>query len=115
MNKGEVMVATYDDAGLLVQLMRWSTEMKLEDGFSVIFAEGFDPDATDRNDLAVGRVLLFGETVGALVKHGVLNRALLLDVFWADGIWSRVGPSALRARERAGDPRLYENFESLVG
>jgi hypothetical protein len=33
------MVATYDDAGLLVQLMRWGTEMKLEDAFSVIFSE----------------------------------------------------------------------------
>jgi hypothetical protein len=109
-----VMVATYDDAGLLVQLMRWSTEMKLEDGFNAIFAEGFDPDDVDRNSPAVGKVLLFGETIGALVKHGVLNRDLVLDVFWADGIWPKVGPSALRARERAGDPRLYENFESLV-
>ena len=37
-----VMVATYDDAGLLVQLMRWGTEMKLEDAYSDIFSEGFD-------------------------------------------------------------------------
>lgn len=107
------MVATYDDAGLLVQLMRWGTEMKLEDGFNSIFSEEFDPDAAD-NDPAVGRVLFFGETVGALVKHGVLNRDLLLDVFWVDGIWAKVRPSALRAREMAGEPRLYENFESLA-
>jgi hypothetical protein len=58
--------------------------------------------------------LFFGETVGALVKHGVLNRDLLLDVFWVDGIWAKVGPSALRAREIAGEARLYENFESLA-
>jgi hypothetical protein len=109
------MVATYDDAGLLVQLMRWGTEMNLEEGFTTIFSEEFDPDASDRNDPGVGKVLLFGETVGALVKHGVLNRELVLDVFWADGIWAKVGPSALRVRERAGDQRLYENFESLVG
>jgi hypothetical protein len=109
-----VMVATYDDAGLLVQLMRWGTEMKLDEGFNAIFAEGFDPDAAN-SDPAVGRVLFFGETVGALVKHGVLNRELLLDVFWVDGIWAKVGPSALRAREGAGEPRLYENFESLAG
>jgi hypothetical protein len=109
-----VMVATYDDAGLLVQLMRWGTEMKLEEGFNVIFDENFDPDAVD-SDPAIARVLFFGETVGAMVKHGVLNRDLLLDVFWVPGIWAKVGPSALRAREGAGEPRLYENFESLAG
>jgi hypothetical protein len=108
-----VMVATYDDAGLLVQLMRWGTEMKLDDGYNTIFSEGFDPDAEDTGR-AVRDVLFFGETVGALVKHGVLNRELLLDVFWADGIWAKVGPSALRVREMAGEPRLYENFESLA-
>ncbi len=57
---------------------------------------------------------MFGETIGALVKHGVLNRDLVLDIFWADGVWALVGPSALRARASAGDPRLYENFEALV-
>jgi hypothetical protein len=108
-----VMVATYDDAGLLVQLMRWGTEMKLDVGYNEIFSEGFDPDAPDTGP-AVRDVLFFGETVGALVKHGVLDRELLLDVFWADGIWAKVGPSALRAREMAGEPRLYENFESLA-
>jgi hypothetical protein len=110
-----VMVATYDDAGLLVQLMRWGTELKLDEGFNQIFAEGFDPEATDLNDPAVGRVLFFGETVGALVKHGVLNRDLVLDVFWVDGIWAKVAPRALHAREMAGEPRLYENFEALAG
>jgi len=108
------MVATYDDAGLLVQLMRWGTEMKLEDAYNSIFDQGFDADTADLNNPAVGRVLFFGETVAALVKHGVLNRELLLDVFWVDGIWPKVAPSALRAREIAGDPRLYENFESLA-
>jgi hypothetical protein len=109
-----VMVATYDDAGLLVQLMRWGTEMKLEDAYNDIFSEAFDAETADLNNASVGRVLFFGETVGALVKHGVLNRELLLDVFWVDGIWPKVGPSALRAREIAGDSRLYENFESLA-
>jgi hypothetical protein len=108
------MVATYDDAGLLVQLMRWGTEMKLEDAFSVIFSEDFDGEAVASDDAAVGRILFFGETVGAMVKHGVLNRELLLDVFWVEGIWSKVAPSALRAREGAGEERLYENFEALA-
>jgi hypothetical protein len=88
--------------------------MKLEDGYSAIFAEGFDPDTADLSNAAIGRVLFSGETVGALVKLGVLNRELLLEVFWVDGIWPKVGPSALRARESAGDPRLYENFEALA-
>jgi hypothetical protein len=30
------------------------------------------------------------------------------------GMWSKVAPAALRAREATGEPRLYENFESLA-
>jgi hypothetical protein len=48
------------------------------------------------------------------VKHDVLNRELLLDIFWADGVWPRVSRHALAAREQAGDARLYEHFEALV-
>jgi hypothetical protein len=29
------------------------------------------------------------------------------------GSWARVGPAALRARERTGVAYLYENFEAL--
>jgi hypothetical protein len=39
---------------------------------------------------------------------------LIDDWLWIEGMWSRVGPAALRAREKFGEPRLYENFEALA-
>ncbi len=108
------MVATYEDANLVVGLMRWGTEMRLEESISVIFSDAFDADDASLNSPDVRKILYFGETVGALVKHNVLDRELLNDLLWVDGIWRKVGPHALRVRERAGEPRLYENFEALA-
>ncbi len=108
------MVATYDDASLVVNLLRWGTEMKLDEAYMTIFSPDFDPSETDPGDPAVSKILYFGETIGAFVKHGVLDKDLMLDIFWADGIWPLVRASALQAREGANDARLYENFEALV-
>jgi hypothetical protein len=66
-------------------------------------------------DLSVQRVLNFGEVVSTLVKQGVLDRGLVMDMWWMEGLWSRVGPAARRQRERLGEPRLSENFEKLAG
>ena len=54
------------------------------------------------------KILLFNETVGTLVKNGLFDRELVYDWLWAAGVWSKVGPAALRAREQAGvpEPRL---------
>jgi hypothetical protein len=107
------MAGTAEDAKLLVQLAQWAAALGVEDASGVIFAEDFDPDAADANDEAVRKVLYFYETVGTLVKNDLLNRDLVLDWTWVAGIWDRVGPAALKARERY-DPRLYENFEALA-
>lgn len=88
--------------------------MGVEDAFRAIFAEQFDPEKTATDDPAVGKVLYFGETVATLVKHNLLDRDLISDLLWFEGIWAQVAPHARHARERAGEPRLYENFEALV-
>jgi hypothetical protein len=62
----------------------------------------------------VAKVLYFCETAATLVKHGLLDRELLLDLLWFEGIWTKVGPHARYARERDNEPRLYENLEALV-
>jgi hypothetical protein len=108
------MVATYDDANVLVQVMRWGTEMGLDEAQAHLFSPDFDPETEPSDSPAVRKVLYWGETVATLVKHGVLDKALFLDVVWADGLWSRVGHHALAAREDANQPALYENFEALV-
>lgn len=107
--------ATHEDAMLMVQLLRWGTEMGLEEALRTIFSEDFDPETEAVDSPVVGKVLTFGEALATMVKHGLLDRGLLIDLLWVEGIWARVAPHARRARERANEPRLYENFEALVG
>lgn len=79
-----------------------------------IFSDDFDPDTAELSDPAVRIVLGFNETVGTLVKNDLLDRDLVYDWLRVAGTWERVGPAALRARERAGVAILYENFEALA-
>jgi hypothetical protein len=108
------MTATHEDAAIVVQLVRWGAEIGLDEATSTLFAEGFDPASASDDDPAVRKVLGFGETVSTLVKHGVLDEALILDLIWIAGVWTRVAPAAAHARARFGEPRLYENFEALA-
>lgn len=108
------MVATYDDAQILVQLLRWDTELGLDDALSAVFSESFDPDELSSDDANVRKILSFGEAVGALVKHHVLDLALVRDTYWFEGMWSKVAPHAMAARAQEGESSLYENFEALV-
>ena len=108
------MPATYDDANLAMQLLRWGTDMELPKALGEILSDDFDPQAADVNDPAVRALLFFGETVGTFVKQGVLDKGLVEDLWWIEGMWSRVGPAALRQREKMGEPRLYENLEALA-
>jgi hypothetical protein len=112
--KENEMPATYEDAQLVVQLMQWETAMGVDDALAVLFMESFDPETAAIDDRNVRTVLTFGETVGALVKHHLLDRDLIRDVFWFDGIWERVKHHALHARNESGEASLYENFEALV-
>ena len=108
------MAATNEDAVLVVQIVRWGTEMQLDEAVAELFADGFDPESASVDTPAVRKILSFGETVGTLVKQGLLNRDLVLDLWWVQGIWARVGPAAMRQREKFGEPRLYENIEALA-
>jgi hypothetical protein len=108
------MAATYEDAALMMQVVRWGTDMGLDEAGRVLFADAFDPEAATADDEPVGKMLAFGETLGTLVKHGILDKDLVLDLWWVAGTWARVGPAALRAREHVGEPRLYENYEALA-
>jgi hypothetical protein len=108
------MAATHEDAVLVVQIVRWGTEMQLDEAVAELFADGFDPESASMDNPAVRKTLSFGETVGTLVKQGLLNRDLVYDLWWVEGIWGRVGPAALRQREKFGEARLYENLEALA-
>ena len=108
------MPATYEDAALILQIVRWGTEMGIDDAGQAVFASDFDVRAASVDDSPVGKLLSFYETVGTLVKHDILDKDLVLDLWWVKGTWDRVGPAALRERERIGEARLYENYEALA-
>jgi hypothetical protein len=108
------MPASHEDAKLIVQLVRWGSESGLDEAVHALFAEDFQPAEATVDDPSIRKVLQFGEVVGTLVKQGVLDRALVIDLWWITGIWGRVQAAALRQRDKLGEPRLYENFESLA-
>src|SRR5688572_24024958 len=108
------MAGSHDDAILVVELAKWGAMIGLADASRVIFADEFDPNAVEANDPSVQAMLLFNETIGTLVKNGLLDRDLVYDWLWVTGIWERVGPAAKRLREKAGVAQLYENYEALA-
>ena len=106
---------TYEDAQLMIQLAQWGTALGVEEAMPQIFSASFDPQTADAmSDPAVRKLLGFCESIGTLTKHGLLSVQLVHDWLWVDGLWERLGPAALRLRERHGEPRLYENFEALA-
>ena len=106
---------TRDDAHLMVQLAQWGTQIGLGDALSHVLADDFDPETADMaDDAGVRTIMQFMESVGTLTKHDLLSAELVNDWLWVGGLWSRVGPATLRAREKFGEPRLYENFEALA-
>lgn len=105
---------THEDAVLMVQLAQWTTSLGLEDAMPELFSPEFDPEAADLDNVAVRKVLMVGESIGTLTKHNLLSKELVNDWLWIEGMWSRVGPAARRARAELGEERLYENFEALA-
>jgi hypothetical protein len=108
------MPATYDDANLMVQLLRWGADIDLPNAIAQVLSDDFDADTADGDSPAVRTVLSFMETVGTFVNQGVLDRGLVDDLFWLEGIWSRLGTAAIKQREHLGEPRLFENIEKLA-
>jgi hypothetical protein len=109
-----LMSATHDDAVLMVELAKWGSMIGLAEASRELFADDFDPNAADVTDPSVSSMLMFGETIGTLVKNGLINRELMYDWLWVEGTWARVAPAAKRARQKAGVPQLYENYEALA-
>ena len=106
--------ASHDDATLLIQIAQWGAMIEIGPALGAVFADEFEPETADSNDPSVRTILAYGETIGTLVKNDLLDRELVLDWLWVQGLWDRVGPAARRARERFGADALYEHFEALA-
>ena len=108
------MPGTREDANLVVELAKWGAMINLAEASRAVFSDDFDPESAEALDEQVQTMLVFHETIGTLVSNRLLDQDLVLDWLWVSGAWDRVGPAALRAREHAGVPELWENFEKLA-
>ena len=107
-------MADREDAQVIVALAHWGTALGINDALAEIMRDDFDPGSASLNDPGVRAMLYYFETIGTLTKNGLLDQALVLDWLWAAGVWERVGPAALREREKRGVAALFENFEALA-
>jgi hypothetical protein len=107
-------MADRQDGALLVQLAQWATAMGLEEAMLAVMSDDFDAETASADDRLTNRVLVYGETVGTLTKNGLIDTDLVLDWLWVAGLWGRVGPAALRQRDKFGVPEMYQNFEALA-
>lgn len=62
----------------------------------------------------IGVFLASCETMATFVKNGLLNEALVNDVYWIQGAWQKSEKLCKAMRKEAGEPRLMENFEWLA-
>jgi hypothetical protein len=108
------MAATHEDAMLMMELAKWGAMIDLGAASRTIYSDDFDAESASAQDEAVQTMLVFHETIGTLVKNGLLDRELIHDWLWVKGSWDRVGPAAKRLREKAGVDEMYENFEALA-
>ncbi len=115
--------ATQEDARLLVELAKLSTQLGLPEAIGWLWSDAFIPDyeefhkkypsGTEEHRRA-NQMCGFYETVGALWKHGLISEELLFDWLWIGGPWERIKGFALGQRKEAGNPRIYELFEAMA-
>ena len=114
---------THEDANTMLRLAELWFLGKLDDASAFTRSKDYRstfaafvkkyPPGTDQYRKVVGLCSWF-ETVGTLVKHGLLNQELLYDWLSVDSTWERVKGFALGMRKDAKVPALWENFELLA-
>ena len=114
---------TYDDANLMLQLIRWGSEAGLADASNFLWSDDFEEDFEAFNKKYPWRsqeqkyaALICGwnESLAALWVNGLLNEKLISDWLAVGMVWNRIKNYALGIREQSGNPRIYEHFEALA-
>lgn len=112
-------------AQLMVSLAQLGTAMQVERGQALLWthrkeggltAEKFEVTypVGEPDSIAILNVLRWHETVGTLVKQGLLDRGLVLDWLWVAGVWEQCRAIALSHRAETGSDAMWENFEALA-
>jgi hypothetical protein len=115
---------THADAQLITQLMMVDAATGAMDGYGIL--DEFDSPPTlaqlrrkhpkgSTEYRHVQAFLMSCEALGTFVRQGILNEALVHDLFWVGGAWRMAEKIAKGERKEAGEPRIFENFEWLAG
>jgi hypothetical protein len=105
---------TREDAQLMLQIAQWGTSLGVIDAMNQVLSEDFDPYDAEATDPPIQKILTYAETIGTLVKRDLISKELVDDWLWIDGLWARVGPAAIKQRDKMEEERLYENFEAMT-
>ena len=114
---------TIADAQLLIQMQQTDAVSGANDGWRLLQAFEGAPtmsQAKKRHPQGslewgqIGAFLASCETMATFVKNGLLNEALVNDVYWITGAWQKAEKLCKAMRKEAGEPRLMENFEWLA-
>ena len=114
---------TKDDANLMIQLLRWGAAEGVQDAMNWIWSDDFISDYDEfivnypRGSREYGnatKVCGWFESIGTLYKQELISGELLFDWLTVKLPWSRLSGFAKGVRDAAGEPRLYENFESMA-
>ena len=115
--------ATQADAQLIVSLIATPMAEHAFSGASLLFGrdtplsyEQFQADYPVGTDghRDINALLGFNETLGTFCKRGLLDAALVHDLYWISGMWKACEAVARGIRAKSGDERMYENFEALA-
>ena len=112
------------DAQLILQIMQVNAASGANDGWHLLLSE-FETAPTrsqllrkfPRESAEYRQIQAFlagCETMATFVRQGILNEALVHDVFWIAGAWQRSEKLCRAMRKEAGEPRIMENFEWLA-
>lgn len=112
---------TYQDATLIIQMAQLGSGMDTARAW--IWSDKFIPDFPEfikkyprgsEEYSNVMKICGWMELLGAFYKHKLINEELLFDWLAVDLVWERLKGFAIGVRDKAEDPRLYENFEALA-
>jgi hypothetical protein len=114
---------THEDAQIVLQLSQLAMTPSFEVGNSLLWSEqtplSYDQFRAkyprgSQDESAIYAVLKWHETVGTLVKNGLLNKGLVYDWLWITGTWDKCKGIAMGHRAETGSDEMWENFEALA-
>ena len=120
---GATPSADPQDATIVLQLARWTTELGMTEALSFLWADDFPTTfqafrsahpAGSRGEEQFLTICRFYETVGTLWKHGLINERLLFDWLAIALVWDRLSAVAVGHREERANETLWENFEAMA-